>query len=192
MRKIKALLILGFIFVFGTFFTIKVNAFTLSPASGTLSGTQQIQIRASSSGTDSSAVSIVLNVTGMTVTGYSDAAGMISIGTCAGDATFTSSSVCVDVAAGDDFTAGQLIGTITVSASGSAATVTAASGSEYEDGTEVSGVLGTYNSGTSTGGTLPNTSISNNNLLPLFLGFFFISLGALTFYAYPELRRRYS
>jgi hypothetical protein len=167
----------------------KSKAFTLSPASGTFAPntTQTIEIRASN--TTTNAVEIKITATNFTVLSFTDGSGMLGLGTCAGNTKFTATSVCVDVAStGGNFTSGQVLGTLTVrgNAAGTA-TLAAGAGSQYANGTAVTGTLGTYtiSAGTTTGsttsnttsnttasttGTLPVTSSTGSSSLNLLLG----------------------
>lgn len=154
----------------GMIYTVSASAFTLSPASGQLSTNQTQTVQILANRTTVNAATLRLTVANGTISNYVDGNGVLGIGECAGSAKSTATTVCVSVAStGGNFTSGQVLGTFTLTKTGTtAATITASAGSQYVDGTAVSGVLATYSaaSTTTTGGTTTSTTGSTTGTLP--------------------------
>ncbi|GAB4284184.1 MAG: hypothetical protein Kow0081_1240 [Candidatus Dojkabacteria bacterium] len=187
----------SFLVVFTTFNTSR--AFTLNPSSGNLADGTTIQIIADPGGFSAQAVSVHIDVAGMTVSSFTQGAdgnNSLSLGDCPGGGSFTSNSVCFAYSrTSGTISPGEILGSFTVSNVTNGATVTALSESEYlnsdNETQAVTGQIGSFTV-TSSGG---NNNISGNNLdkLPntafkvasstvlLTTGVMFISLGVLVF-----------
>ncbi|MCA9381048.1 hypothetical protein KC678_02185 [Candidatus Dojkabacteria bacterium] len=187
---------------------VSVNAVSISPSSGSFAAgsTQTFTIVANPPATGYNAAAVNLTFGGMTVTGYTPpSGGEFVIPGCTGGTNFTSTQVCINIAATDDFVAGDSLGTVTVTVgSGTTASITKDSGTEYT-GVGVSTVASTGSAGNYTitsstsGGTttnggsvtvLPNTATNNSSSIGLVLaGLTFLSLGALSYVSIDAIRR---
>lgn len=191
----KGLFVTLLAFVFATVFTIGVYAYTLSPSTGTYApGTSfTIQVLAQPNGANQNAVTIRLSATNLTITNFVPVTGGSWVGAtadCAGSTYFTATTVCTSLAKSTNITAGEVLGTISVTLGSTAgnATFTKTSGSAYSDGVTATPDVGSVASytitGSSGGGGLPNTAIGDPQsnlviaisglLIVLGLGIFFL------------------
>lgn len=174
MKKIFVFIIS--VVAFLPFITITSRAMTLSPANGTipLTGNKVISVLAT---TPSSAFQMRLVVDNAKVVSYSPPTGaVIAIGVCDSEGGFyrsvsaTKYELCVDLASTNStFASGASLGTITVAnlgSTGGSFTITGGPDNKYPsregDPVVVSGVLGNYTFGNSTGGMLPNTALTDH------------------------------
>lgn len=177
--------IFSFLLVFLITISFSVSAATVSPSSGNFNygSTTTIQLRAQPNIANANAITIRMSISNATITGFTPASGLISIGDCSGGTTFTSNTICVSLAKVTPFTAGENIGSFTVqfAQSGSSSVLTKTSGSQYSDGSNTQadtlGNIGTYYLPAYYGGTLPATSIGSQSLLLLIAGVIFIISG---------------
>lgn len=178
-----------------------VDAVSLSPASGTLAAnsTQNINIVASPPA-NAEAVQIRLTLTGdATITGYTGPTDSAwnpgAIGVCAGNTTYTTTQVCVDLANSGTIETGESLGTISVTTGASGSfTISRADGNGYlvnDVIQEQTGMVGTYTIGSVT--QLPDTSIVDEPKYVIVLGALSIILtGVVVFRVYPYLRENHN
>ena len=147
---------------------INVQAFTLTPSSGakTNGSTSTISIYANpGAGSTNSTTMIKVSVTNATVTGFTKGStfDIGPLGTCDGGTTFTTSSLCFDLAkVSGVITDGELIGTFTVTwgSNGTTSVITKLAGSGYYDGDKTTSSVG--QAGSYTIGDLPHTPLDIN------------------------------
>lgn len=151
--------------------SIVVFAYTLSPSSGSYNpgSSFTIQVLAQPNGANQNAVTIRLSATNLTITNFVPVTGGSWVGAtadCAGSTYFTATTVCTSLAKSTNITAGEVLGTISVTlgSTAGAATFTKTSGSAYSDGITATpdvGGVASYTVTGSSGGGLPNTAIGD-------------------------------
>lgn len=192
---------MGF-FLFGNPTKAEAQSFTLSPASGTItvSGSQVIQIIATNPPTtNTAAIRITVPTSLLTVTGFSDIGGAITLTGSGCSAEYTAGQVCVDVAitGGGNITNGQVLGSFTVQGvANGVANISFVTGNRYVGGAAFTGIGGTYTVGAgggapvdgegATDSTLPVTGIFDDKNL-LWYGLTLVS-GGLLVYAFNKNR----
>lgn len=135
--KFLSIPLIAVLFFGSSFFLQSVGALGLRPQTLVLSDGEvgKVEIVVENVPAGVNGVSVQLELSNLVVTDLNEANNVLSIGICEGGAKFTSSEVCVDLAATSPFTEGQAIATLTVVKSGSAdAVVKVKDGTKYADG----------------------------------------------------------
>ncbi|MDQ6984953.1 MAG: hypothetical protein Q9M91_06085 [Candidatus Dojkabacteria bacterium] len=203
--------VLAFLLI-SSIFISKTNAFTTNPSSRELTPGDSIDIQVlAAPQTGESGIELDIQISGMTVTGFTASNGwLVSQGTCVGDVSFTTNSVCHLYGDTEAITEGQLLGTITGTVGASGTVVIDRGATEYATASEARTVTGTAatftiaaSGGTTTGGgstaggatVLPNTAGGTSSISDYFyliLGLTFLSLAALTLTFKKKLNENFS
>lgn len=150
-----------------------VSAFELSPSNMVLTsgGSNTVSILATDSSTNG--VSVKITTQGMKITGFEPGEGVLYIGICDNGSAFNETSVCVDIAATENFVVGQILGTFTVEKTATGeATITIDSDSKYANGVTVTSQTFKVVDSTDQLPTQPGTdrtALALNNVLPLLI-----------------------
>ncbi|MFS8130575.1 MAG: LPXTG cell wall anchor domain-containing protein [Candidatus Dojkabacteria bacterium] len=204
-RFLIAGILVGGFFLFGSTTKAEAQSFTLSPASGsiTVSGTQVVQIIATNPpATNAASIRITVPTSLMTITGYTDGAGTLTLlGAGCSGGKYTASQVCVDLAVlgGGNITNGEVIGSFTLTGvADGLANANFVAGNKYVGGSDFTGVGGTYtigagggapvDGGGATNQTLPTTGVFDDKNF-LWYGLTLVSGGFLV-YAFNKNRNK--
>lgn len=117
------------------------SAFGIYPQDISLKDGESTSLSIVVDNTAANGVAVNLTLSGVKVTAVEVPTDLLSINTCSNGEAFTDSTVCIDIAQKTNFTAGEVVASVTVTKVGTDKIVINADGSKYSDNTEVTGDL---------------------------------------------------
>lgn len=152
------------------------RAYTLLPSdiSVAAGATQTLKVLANGEA-KANGVELRMALTNLEVVDVQVRPGLMSLATCSNQKSFTTTTVCVDIAGSTDFKSGDELATVTVRKTGNDGAVIKASG-KYSSGTKIDAVVAKTGGVTSADNPVIDETASNNLVILVIAAFAILAL----------------